>query len=79
MVTYWGSETGARTFDLLVDDVKFATQSLHRDDPEKFWQKTYPLSDELTTGKEKAVLKFQAHPGNTAGGVFGIRVVRRSE
>lgn len=79
IITYWGSETGARTFDLLLDGEKFATQILHRDDPEKFWQKTYPLPDELTTGKARAVLKFQAHPGNMAGGVFGIRVVRRSE
>jgi uncharacterized protein len=63
----------------LLDGEKFATESLHRNDPEKFWQKTYPLPDELTTGKEKAVLKFQAHPENIAGGVFGIRIVRRSE
>ena len=79
IVTYWGSEQGARTFDLLLDGNKFATQTLHQNDPEKFWQKTYPLPDELTAGKEKAVLKFQAHPGNMAGGVFGIRVVRRGE
>jgi DUF1680 family protein len=79
VVTYWGSETGARTFDLLLDGQKFATQTLHQNNPEKFWQKTYSLPAELTTGKEKAVLKFQAHPGNMAGGVFGIRVVRRAE
>jgi DUF1680 family protein len=79
LVTYWGSESGPRTFDLLLDGQKIATQSLHQDDPEKFWQKTYPLPDELTAGKEKAVLKFQAHPGNMAGGVFGIRLVRRPE
>ena len=45
VVTYWGSETGARKFDLLLDDEKFATESLHRDDPEKFWQRTYPLPE----------------------------------
>jgi DUF1680 family protein len=79
IVTYWGSETGSRTFDLLLDGEKFATQSLHRDDPERFWQKTYALPTELTNGKKQAVLKFQAHPGNIAGGVFGIRLVRRAE
>lgn len=79
LVTYWGSETGERNFDLLLDGEKFATQSLHRDDPEKFWEKTYPLPERLTADKQQAVLKFQAHPGNMAGGVYGIRVVGRAE
>ena len=32
----------------------------------------------LPAGKTHAAVKFQAHPGNYAGGVFGVRVVRRS-
>jgi uncharacterized protein len=79
VVTYWGSETGNRKFDLLLDGEKFASQSLHRDKPEKFWEKTYELPEAATNGKKSAVLKFQAEPGNFAGGVFGIRVVRRTE
>jgi DUF1680 family protein len=79
VVTYWGSETGNRKFDLLLDGEKFASQSLHRDKPEKFWDKTYELPDAATKGKKSAVLKFQAEPGNFAGGVFGIRVVRRGQ
>lgn len=77
IVTYWGSETGARTFDVLVDDVKLTTQTLHRDKPERFWQKIYPLPESETAGKSKATIMFQGHPGNYAGGVFGVRVVRR--
>jgi DUF1680 family protein len=77
IITYWGSETGARTFDILVNNEKIATQSLNRDKPEKFWDKTYPLPDTLTKGKSKVTVKFQAHPGNYAGGVFGVRVVKR--
>jgi DUF1680 family protein len=79
VVTYWGSETGNRKFDLLLDGEKFASQSLHRDKPEKFWEKTYELPEAATKGKKSAVLKFQAEPGNFAGGVFGIRVVRRGQ
>jgi hypothetical protein len=78
IITYWGSETGNRTFDILVDGQKIATQSLHRDRPEKFWDKTYPLPDALTKGRSKVTVKFQAHPDNYAGGVFGVRVVKRS-
>lgn len=79
VVDYWGSETGPREFDLLLDGKKFATQSLHQNKPDHFWQQTYELPEELTAGKTQAVLRFQAKPGNFAGGVFGLRVVRRSE
>jgi len=75
--TYWGSETGARTFDVLVDGVRVATQSLRNDRPGQFFEVTYPVPAELTRGKEKITVRFQAHPGNTAGGVYGLRAVRR--
>src|SRR5205085_12195800 len=41
--TYWGSETGARAFDILVDGVKVATQSLQNDKPGAFFDITYPI------------------------------------
>lgn len=78
VITYWGSETGARTFDVLINDHKLATQALHMDKPDKFWDRVYPLPEAETTGKSKATVKFQAHPGNYAGGVFGVRVVERA-
>jgi hypothetical protein len=77
VITYWGSETGRRTFDVLVEGEKIATTSLHQDKPEEFWDKAYPLPKSLTQGRGKVTVKFQAHPGNFAGGVFGVRVVRR--
>jgi uncharacterized protein len=75
--TYWGGETGPRNFDILVDGVRIATQSLQQDRPGQFFDVTYPVSEELTRGKEKVTVRFQAHPGNTAGGLYGLRVVRR--
>lgn len=79
VITYWGSETGRRTFDVLVEGQKIATTSLHRDKPEQFWDKIYPLPEHLTSGRSTVTVKFQAHPGNFAGGVFGVRVVRRGD
>jgi len=38
---------------------------------------SYPLSDSLTTGKRQVTVRFQALPGNFAGGVFGVRVAKR--
>jgi len=77
IITYWGSETGNRTFDILLDGEKLATQTLHQDNPGEFWDKVYPLPEISTAGKTRATIRFQAHPGNFAGGVFGVRVVER--
>ena len=74
--TYWGSETGPRAFDILVDGARVATQSLQNDRPGQFFEVTYPIPEELTRGKEKITVRFQARPGNTAGGLYGLRVVR---
>lgn len=76
--TYWGGETGPRTFDVLVDGARVATQSLQNDRPGQFFDVTYPLPEELTRGKQKVTVRFQARPGHTAGGLYGLRVVRRS-
>ena len=79
VLTYWGSETGKRTFDVLVDSTKIATTSLTRVKPDEFYDKVYPLPEEQTRGKSKVRVKLQAHPGNFAGVVFGVRVVRREQ
>jgi DUF1680 family protein len=76
VVDYWGGEMGAREFDVQVDGETIATTSLNMDAPGRFWDKTYPLPAALIAGKERITVRFQAHPGNYAGGVFGIRVVR---
>jgi hypothetical protein len=76
LVDYWGSEDGDRKFDVQVDGQTIDTTSLHMDAPDKFWQKSYPLPAELIAGKKKVTVRFQAKPGNYAGGVFGLRVLR---
>ncbi len=76
VVTYWGSETGDREFDILVDGEKLAAERLHQDSPNRFWEKTYPLPSSRTAGKNRVTLRFQGHPGNYAGGVFGIRILK---
>ena len=74
--TYWGSDGGPRVFDILVDDAKLATQRLRNNHPDKFFDETYPIPEEMTKGKEKVTVKFQAHLRSTAGGVFGVRVLK---
>ncbi|MFA0735858.1 MAG: hypothetical protein OGMRLDGQ_002358 [Candidatus Fervidibacter sp.] len=76
VVTYWGSDAGARVFDIIVDGKVIATQRLQRNKPGQFFDVTYPIPIELTKGKEKVTVRFQAHPKCIAGGVFGVRMVR---
>jgi hypothetical protein len=77
LCTFWGGETGRRTFDILVDGTKIATQTLLNNKPNQFFDVTYPIPTELTAGKEKVTVKFQAHPDHWAGGLFGARTVLR--
>jgi uncharacterized protein len=75
--TYWGSDTGGREFDILVDGVKIATEVLDRPQPEKFFDMTYPMPEAVTKGKQTVTIRFQAHPGKMAGGLYGCRAIRR--
>ena len=74
--TYWGGEIGNRTFDILVDGKVIATQTLNRDKPGDFFDKTYAIPAKLTRDKQRVEVRFQAHPGNFAGGLFGARILR---
>ncbi len=78
-VTYWGSDSGGREFDLLVDDRLIATQKLDNNKPGMFYDEVYRLPLELTQGKEKITIKFQAHTSRMAGGVFGCRLCRSDD
>jgi hypothetical protein len=76
-VTYWGSDAGNRVFDLLVDGQKLATQRLEQNKPGQFYEEVYKLPAELLRDKARLTIKFQAHAGAMAGGVFGVRLVKQ--
>ncbi|MBW4331643.1 glycoside hydrolase family 127 protein [Stakelama sp. CBK3Z-3] len=71
--SYWGGER-SRDFDVLVDDVKIATQHLEQDKPGAFIDIEYRLPQALTKDKQQVRVKFRPHDGSTAGPVFGVRV-----
>ena len=81
VVTYWGSDSGARTFDVLADGTKLETRTLASDRPGEFFEVELPLREEIVRDKERVTVRFAAHPGQTAGGVFGCEILRpaRSE
>ena len=74
--TFWGGDTGAREFDVLVAGKVIATQKLDNNKPGQHFDVSYPLPAELTQGKTGVTVKFAAHPGNVAGGLFGLKVLK---
>jgi DUF1680 family protein len=74
--TYWGSDVGNRRFGILVDGKKIATQTLDNTRPGEFFDVEYAIGPELTRGRKKVTVRFQADPGATAGGIFDLRVLR---
>ena len=75
VVTYWGGDANNRQFDVLVNGEKVGTQVLENNKPGQFFEVTYPIPAQLMAGKTKVTVRFQAHPGAFAGGVFGARLV----
>lgn len=73
---YWGSDSGAREFDILVDGAKVATQKLQQDKPGTFFDVSYAVPGQLTRGKKSVTVKFQAQPGKMAGGLFELLVLK---
>jgi uncharacterized protein len=74
-VKYWGGDAGGREFDVLVDGQFVATQKLENNRPGEFFEAVYPIPADVTHGKAIVTVKFQAHRGKVAGGVFGCLLV----
>ncbi len=73
---YWGSDGGARNFDILVDGHRIATQSLQRTRPNSFFDVRYPLPPEAIQGRSTVTIRFQAHANCTVGGLFDLRILK---
>jgi DUF1680 family protein len=77
-VDYWGGFPGAKTFDILVDGKVIATENISNKKDGQFITVQYVVPEELISGKLKISVRFQAHQGNTAGPVFGVRTINGS-
>lgn len=71
--SYWGGER-KRSFDIIVDNVRIATQSLDQDTPGKFFDVDYPVPEALTKGKTTVKVRVVPHDRSSAGPVFGMRL-----
>lgn len=77
LVRYWGAEWGNRKFDIYIDDEKLITEdNTGRWNQSRFFDVEYEIPESMLTGKEHIRVKFQAVPGNTAGGIYYIRLLK---
>ncbi|NIO85789.1 MAG: hypothetical protein GTN53_34960 [Candidatus Aminicenantes bacterium] len=77
VVEYWGGFPGSKTFDIIVDGAKIAAENISNKQDGQFIDIMYDIPDKLTFGKRNVTVKFEAHQGNTAGPVFGVRIIKR--
>ncbi len=75
--TYWGSDTGGRRFDILIDDAVIAKQTLDYNVPGNFFDVEYRIPQKLTQGKTNVTVVFQAYPSKTVGGLYALQMLKR--
>jgi hypothetical protein len=76
-VTYSGWDRD-RNFDVFADDTLLATERLNGEKPGEFFERRYPLPAVVisATASGRVTIRFSAHPGSLAGGVFDVRLMR---
>jgi hypothetical protein len=75
VVEYWGGFPGAKTFDILINEKLIATENISGKKDGQFINIQYDIPEVISRGKSYVTVKFQAHPGNMAGPVFGVRTI----
>jgi hypothetical protein len=83
IATYHDEERQTRTFEILVDGARIGEQKIERHRPgngsRRFFDVEYAVPAELTRGKQKVTVRFQATGGNETATVFGVRLIRTDE
>lgn len=72
MARYWGGDSN-RTFDIYVANQLIATETL-KGGKNEFVNVEYPVPANLLRGKRSVRVRFQAHQGSIAGGLYYLRL-----
>lgn len=75
-VGYWGGFPGSKTFNILVNEQVIGTENISNIRDGQWIDIDYPIPVNLTQGKSKVTVKFNAFYGHMAGPVFGIRTLK---
>ncbi len=77
-VQYWGNEKGNRSFDILIDGKPLAEENLAgKWNKNKIMVAEYPIPESMTKGRQSVTVTFRSKPGNIAGGIFHVRLLKK--
>lgn len=77
LIKYWGNENSPRTFDLFIDEHLLASENTRgKWKVMEFREVEYPIPSEFIEGKSNITLTFKPKPGNIAGGIFYVRLIK---
>lgn len=79
VATYWGMDNRGRQFDILVDGEKIASEDINKYKESRFYDIVYRIPTSLTSGKTKVTVRFQPKEKNSAGPVYGVRMVKEAK
>jgi hypothetical protein len=79
VATYWGMDNRGRQFDVLVDGERIASEDLNKYKESRFYDISYRIPTSLTQGKTKVTVRFQPKAKDSAGPVYGVRVVKEAK
>ncbi|MDD2590609.1 MAG: glycoside hydrolase family 127 protein [Fermentimonas sp.] len=78
LVRYWGVEWGGRKFEIYIDNELLLTEdNTGRWNQSKFYDINYEIPNSMVKNKDKIRVKFQALPGNTAGPIYFVRLLKK--
>jgi DUF1680 family protein len=77
VATYNTDQRRARSFDVLIDGRKIASESQPQSSVSKFYENEYVIPPELMRHKEKLTVRFEAANGLEVTPVFGVRLITR--
>lgn len=77
-MAFYGSDAGARVFDVLADGELLETIDHRKPNPKTkgLYGHTIELPEHLVKNKDSITVKFQAKRKNTAGGLFDLRIIK---
>ena len=77
VIEYWGGFTGSKTFDILINDQKIATENISGKQDGAFIDVTYEIPDAITAVTSSVKVTFMPHIGHRAGPFFFARTIKR--
>ncbi|MDE6765895.1 MAG: hypothetical protein K2J52_06230, partial [Duncaniella sp.] len=73
---YWGNETGNRKFDIFIDDQLIASEdTANKWKTDEFVEIEYEIPPHIVKDKQYITVKFSGERGQTAGGIFHVRLI----